>query len=265
MDECIGSLMPLYAFVTGMPEGAARNALKNVLYASERLKTTWLIRPAMYTACEMLYNAHKAGAIYGAFIFSNNSSQGLVDFVADFLNGWMTRRFSDYKRLSVFKIGVCRGSPLRSAGSLEKSISEIQRVLAGRGLPLLTDVNDLMFFDDLVHTLTAEIPNYVQVRPYMNYCPLDRVITALSECEATVGKEAWSAIVEKARRYDAEDRGREYLTTPPTVRETIADEEMFRQAFRRFLGPGYGARGGGARRRTRKRRQPVRKNTLRHK
>ena len=265
MDECIGSVMPLYAFVSELTAGVPRDTMKHALYASERMRTTWLIRPAMYYACELLYTTFKQGGIYGAFIFSNNSSQKLVDFIAEYLNGWMARRFSDYNRPQIFKMAVCRGSPLRPHGSLEKSVMEIQRSLAGSGLPMLENYTDLMFFDDMVHVLAGEIPNYVQVKPYVNCCPLDRVVLALAECEKTVGAEKWESILTKARSYDTEDRQEGCSKIPPYEKDILADRHMFLNAFRSFLGDGF-LKGGRRRTKTRRRRSrsKVRKNTLRH-
>lgn len=258
MDECIGSVMPLYAFVKYLPNGKAIDVLKSSLYASEQMKKTWLLRPVIYDALEMLYKAYKSGEIYGAFIFSNNGSQKLVNFIAEFLNYCMAQQFSDYTRPLIFQMAVCRYSPTRPPGSLEKSYSEVQRALAGNGLPLLDSERDLLFFDDMAHVLTSEIRNYVQVRAYMNRCPLETVIAALSDCEAVVGSDDWAKILAKARYYEKDSNDEVYISTPPIVGQSIMDKYMFSTAFRRFLG-----RGGGAK--TRRRRRKVRKNTLRHK
>jgi hypothetical protein len=266
MDECIGSVMPLYAFVTKLPKAyaAAGNTgnvfedMKNALYFSENAKETWLIRPAFYDALSLLYRAYKGGMIYGAFIFSNNGSQELVDFLVYYCNGWMARKFHDLDRPSIFKMGVCRGSPLRSPGSLVKSYAEIQGALARKGLPLITAGSDLLFFDDMVHVLTSEIRDYVQVRPYVNLCPLDRVVSALSGLERNVGAEAWAAIVKLARHYAVEDSSSHYAKIPPTLKETIVDRIMFYQTLKNFLGMRAGALG----KHTRKVRC-ARKNTLR--
>jgi hypothetical protein len=270
MDECIGSLMPLYAFVTKLPKAyiangsTAENAFENMksaLYLSENYKMTWLVRPAFYDALLHLYNAYKRGVIYGAFIFSNNGSQELVDFMVYYCNGWMARKFNDFSRPAIFKMGVCRGSPLRSPGSLVKSLSEIQTALARKGLPRLEKGTDLLFFDDMVHVLSGEIKDYVQVRPYLNLCPLEKVVVALSGLEDKVGSEAWRAIVRLAQHYSLEDRDAGYVKLPPTVKEILMDKMMFHQAFGRFLDERVS---GGKRRYSRKASTGVRKNTLRH-
>jgi hypothetical protein len=270
MDECIGSVMPLYAFVTKLPKAyaAAGNTdavfeiMKNALYLSENAKETWILRPAFYDALVMLYRAYTGGLISGAFIFSNNGSQELVDFMVYYCNGWMARKFNDFARPDIFKMGVCRGSSFRTPGSLVKSFSEIQGALAKSGLPLMETHRDLLFFDDMVHVLTGEIPGYIQVRPYLNLCPLERVVSALSELEHRIGSAAWAAIVKLARHYASEDKSSHYVYAAPTIKETLIDKILFQQAFLRFLGMRAGAY--VKRQRTRKQKVPsARKNTLR--
>ena len=239
MDECIGSVMPLYAFVTKLPK--AHEAITNALYISENAKYTWLLRPIFYDTLIMLYNAYKNGEIHGAFIFSNNGSQELVDFIVYYSNSWIAKKLHIRGTPPIFKMGVCRGSPLRSPGSLVKSISEIQGALAKKGLPLLTNSNDLLFFDDMVHELSSEIKNYVKVRPYLNLCPLDRVVNALADLENIVGSIAWSATVKFAYQYQNEDKDGRYIKTPPTAIETLQDTLIFHQALLRFLGQRAGA------------------------
>jgi hypothetical protein len=268
MDECIGSVMPIYPFVTKLPKAYAAatgksgsdvyEAMTNALYMSEITKNTWVLRPAFYDALSVLYRAFKTGKIYGAFIFSNNGSQELVDFLVHYSNACMARKFNDLDRPAIFKMGACRDSPLRSPGSLIKSYAEIQGALAKKGLPLMSSGRDLLFFDDMVHVLTGEIRDYVQVRPYLNLCPLERVVAALSGLEKLVGSTVWEAVVRLARHYAAEDKDPHYLKTPPTVKETINDTLMFHQGLKRFLGQRAGAFG----KRTRKIRS-ARKSTLR--
>ena len=238
------------------------SGLLRVLYKSEKRGTTWLVRPALYDALRMLYRAWQRGAVLGAFIFSNNGSQSLVTFVAAYLNSWMVRQFADPTAAHIFQMAVCRGSPLRSPQSLVKSYNEIQGALRGQGLPLLDGPQDLLFFDDMDHALMEEIPNYVKVRAYMNLCPLDSVINGLRECSSILGAEEWERRVDRARSYEKEDRGPEYVATPPTAAETASDRTVFQTAFRRFLGE---AAIGGRRRYSRhKRANRVRKNTRRN-
>lgn len=239
MDECIGSVMPLYAFVTKLPK--AHEAIINALYVSENEKYTWLVRPAFYDTLIMLYNVYKNGTITGAFIFSNNGSQELVDFMVYYCNSWIAKKLHIREVPPVFKMGVSRSSPLRSPGSLIKSLSEIQGALAKKGLPLLTSSNDLLFFDDMVHELSSEIRDYVKVRPYLNLCPLDRIVNALSDLENLVGSIAWSATVKLAYQYQSEDKDGRYIKTSPTTQETLQDILKFHQALTHFLGQRAGA------------------------
>jgi hypothetical protein len=255
MDECIGSVMPLYTFIAELPrafqaagiQDTAKiyNTIKNGVYLSERAKETWLLRPAMYDALEALYQAYKAGRFYGAFIFSNNCSQELVSFLAFYCNAYMWRRFYDYTYPQIFKMAVSRDSPCRSPGSLDKTFDEVQRALAAHGQPLLTSSRDLMFFDDQEHILAGEIPYYVRVRPYYNYCKVARVVGALAGCADLVGAEAWARIVQRATAQE-EIEGH-YVLIPPTVKEYYIDRQMFASAFRSFLGVGLSVVGGKCR------------------
>lgn len=255
MDECIGSVMPLYAFVKHLPA----KAMIDALLTSEAAHSTWLIRPALYYVMDILYRAWAAGAVRGAFILSNNGSQDLVNFIADYLNTYMARRYG-VREAKVFQMAVCRSSPARTPGSLDKSYSEVQRLLSGNGLPMLTSERDLLFFDDMVHVLTGEIQDYVQVRPYYNHCPIERVISALAPCESVVGKAAWERLVAKARHFSKTETGGLYKSTPPTPAENIQDRYLLAQAFRRFLGHDFPLRRKG---KTRRIRPKARKNTLR--
>lgn len=242
MDECVGSLMPLFAFVTTLPEKKYLNILANILIKSENTKRTWLVRPAMYDCMELLYKAYKSGNIYGAFIFSNNGSQELVDFIAIYLNTWMASKHIESRVVNIFKMAICRSSPIRTPGSLEKSFSEVQRTLIGYKLPTLSGPRDLLFFDDMAHVLTNEISNYVKVRPYYNRCPIEKVIDGLSDFRYYVSDKAWADICFKARHFAAADDGRVYVRTPPVVSEYLIDRSMFQKAFRRFLVQGSRSR-----------------------
>jgi hypothetical protein len=224
--------------------------VKQSLYLSERIHDTWLFRPAMYTALELVYKAYKEGKIAGAFVFSNNGSADLVQFIADYCNYWMWRKHRDYSNPRIFQLAVSRGSPLRSPGSLEKSYAEIQRSLGGADLPLPTGPQDLLFFDDMSHQLQWEIPHYVQVRAYMNACPLERVMGALKTCADFVTPDIWAHAVESAHAEDLANRRESAVSMPPTVKDTRMDTLLFETAFQHFLNPGV----GGTRRRRRCRR-----------
>lgn len=248
MDECIGSVMSLYTFVVtlprlGAPKKEIHDCIKQSLYLSERAQETWLFRPAMYGALEAVYKAYKAGLIAGAFVFSNNGSADLVSFIADYCNYWMWRKHRDFRRPQIFQMAVSRGSPLRSPGSLEKSYAEVLRALGGAGLPPPSGPADLLFFDDLAHTLHTEIPHYVQVRAYMNACPLPRILEALKDCTSHVAPEVWESALKMAMANDRADRREGALSIPPTVKDTRADAVVFETAFRNFLsGPVGGTR-----------------------
>jgi hypothetical protein len=255
LDECIGSVMPLYAFVKEFSYNF--ELLAEDLYNSEATGETWLLRPAIYDALRFLYRGVRAGKIYGAFILSNNSSKELVQFIGYYCNFWIRKKFEDAPS-DVFKMAIHRGSPLRSPNSLEKSLREIQRALSLARLPLLTNVRDLLFFDDMVHVLTSEIPGYVQVRPYLNTCPVSQIAQAFRQCAFYAGEARWKSLVETALQYEKSDKDSISIVTRPTLEETIADQNMFRAAFQGFFGMAAG-------RRSRRLKHRARKNTLRRK
>jgi hypothetical protein len=234
-------------------------ALKNDLYLSELAKSTWLVRPVIYEVLALLYHAFKARRVHGAFIFSNNGSQELVDFVAFYCNAYMRRKFQDFHLPPVFKMAACRGSPLRSPGTLIKSFTEIQQALRLQGLPTMDSEHDLLFFDDMQHVLSGEIPGYVQVRPYLNYCPIDRVIDALGQTKSAIGSTEWDSTVASAHRYAVSDRREGYVLAPPNVKDYLSDRAHMLGAFRRFLG----RKGGTGTRRMNRR--AGREKTRRHK
>jgi hypothetical protein len=246
LDECIGSVMPLYVFLIGAKGlGNEREILQQYrksLFLSEMLKETWLLRPAMYFALRNVYNAYKSGKLYGAFIFSNNGSQELVDFIAYYCNGWMSRYFRDKKHPIIFKMAICRGSSYRPPNSLVKSYDEISNALIMNGLPPFSNKSDLLFFDDLVHVLQGEIDNYVHVRPYNNLCPIDNVINALYGSKALLGDKRWENIVSMARRFFETMKHDGYNLNIPSDEETLQDKEVFRNAFRKFVGKKGGTR-----------------------
>jgi hypothetical protein len=245
--------MPLYSFVVTLPRLAGPGLKKTIhacvnqaLYNSEGDKKTWLFRPAMYTALELVYRAYKEGRITGAFIFSNNGSDGLVEFVSKYCNYWMARKARDYGRPRIFQLAVSRSSPLRSPGSLEKSYAEVQRALGSAGLTLLSSPGDLLFFDDMSHVLQSEIAHYVQIRPYFNVCPIATVAEALRGCARLVSPEVWARVLEEATADDRAERRADALAKPPTEEDTRQDKAVFRGAFGSFLPT------GGTRRRRRR-------------
>jgi len=264
MDECIGSVMPLYAFITRLPglysearpdepAEAAWTLLQRALVRSELSGKTWLLRPALIDALDMVYKAWRAGKIQGAFIYSNNGSERLVRFVGFLLNGILAAKHKE-RNTRLFQMGVHLKAPCRTRGSTDKTFADIQACLTAHGLPQASSADDLLFFDDLTHVLTREIPHYVQVRPYMNQTSVYSLLEVLDFFRPIVGETAFKAVFMEAARDQMDDMERDgqKILVPPTVDEMRADSAMFNDAFRRFFRVAQG--GGRTRRRRRMRR-----------
>lgn len=256
MDECLGSFMPLHSFIDNIPRVlAASNPkidLKEVMFAmleqiinSEMRKDTWMLRPAMIDALKYVYKAHKSGFIEGAFIFSNNGSEELVNFVGLLCNGILWRLFSDVEQTRIFKMCIHYGSPFRSNDGV-KDFQNIQNCLAGYELPLLSSPDDLLFFDDLEHVLASESRHYVKIRPYFNYTPIDHVAYALSYLQLFMDFTDWADIYNIGLEYQKEDLRslRQYIPEKPDADETKEDRQIIKAVFRGFF-ESHGLKVGG--------------------
>ncbi len=264
MDECIGSVMPLYTFITMIPAlfveenpdeppEAAWTLLQRALVRSELSGKTWLLRPAIIDALDILYKEWRAGKIKGAFIYSNNGSERLVRFIGFLLNGMIAARHGD-KNARLFQMGIHLKAPCRTQGSIDKTFTDIQACLSAYGLPPASSSADLMFFDDMEHVLAGEIPNYVQVRPYFNHTSIYTLLEVLDFFRPIVGEAAFKTVAEEAARNQIADlkaRDNLYVLTPPTVDEMRSDMAAFRSAIQQFFRSA--PRGGGKTRRCRHR------------
>ncbi len=261
MDECIGSVMPLYSFLLGgMKHGKTprdklliTRRIADAIIESEIIGLTWLVRPVMLDVLRRIYRAYKRRAIEGAFIYSNNGSPELVEFMMYLCNAFMWRLFSDKSRPWIFCACMHHGSPLRPKGSLVKNFAEIRNCLTAYGKPLPTSTEDLLFFDDLKHVLADEIPNYVQVPAYINHTSVHTLVEVLGFLENIVGSTEWEKIVAQAIKNQEEDMKAHdniYVMKPQDSSGRTADAAVFLNALDRFLG----RRGGGVSRRQRCRR-----------
>lgn len=273
MDECIGSLMPLYTFVTELPAfyreakpdappDEALNLLIQTLVRSELTKKTWLIRPALISTLNILYEAWITRKIQGAFIYSNNGSGRLVRFVASFLNGFIATIFKG-KSSQLFQMAISLTTPCRTLGSTDKTFKDIQTCLQAHGLPRVSSSSDLLFFDDLEHVLAGEITHYVKVRPYTNFTNMFTLLEVMEVFKQIVGREAFLAVREEAawsEMVNWEERGNTYILDPPTSAERRQDIAMFRDAFSRFFRSAQS--GGGRTLRQRRHKRSVSKHKI---
>lgn len=248
MDECIGSVMPLYEYVVQMPfeKNSGRslsmmyNKIAEALYESEHVGYTWLVRPAVREALKLLYDAYSSKKVYGAFVYSNNGSSELVTFVAFLMNVFIKHQQNLTKVPLVFKMAVWQGAPCRPKTSYVKSYASVQTCLKYNNLPECTSKNDLMFFDDMEHVLQKEIPHYVQVPPYFNHTPATHIIQLLLPILSKhVDDVRLNAMVKRALTFQMNDFRRadnQYKMIPPSRHETERDVALMRAAFSKFLG-----------------------------
>ncbi len=260
--------MPLYSFITRLPglysearpeepSEEAWTLLQHALVRSELSGKTWLLRPAVINALDVVYKAWRTGKIQGAFLYSNNGSERLVRFIGFLLNGIVAAK-NGTRNARLFQMGVHLKAPCRTQGSIDKTFADIQACLSAHGLPPASSAADLLFFDDMQHVLAGEISHYVQVRPYMNHTSIYTLLEVLNFFRPIVGEAAFKAIFMEAARDQIDDLNRDAqnVLTPPTVHEMHADLTMFHDAFRRFFRV---PQGGGRTRRWRRRHNSTRR------
>ena len=214
MDECIGSVMPLYPFVSylsGMAEQKSIEKLPNTLleicnslYESEQTRNTKILRPSIFHVLEVVYKAFKQKQIQGAFLFSNNGSKELVQFMGFFLNVCIARLFEKENiEQNVFQMVSWAGQKERKPFGYTKNYEAIQLCLKAKGLPQCSSVNDLLFFDDISHDLEQEIPNYIRVKPYPNQTNAKKLIEVFKPLQKIISPQDWSnlAISSQTIRY----------------------------------------------------------------
>jgi hypothetical protein len=246
MDECIGSLMPLYEFVSELPNhirspsvhATVLSDMADALYVSEVRGHTWLIRPAMMDVLEPLYNALKERRIEGAFIYSNNSSFELVTFVAFLLNVFTQHRLGLSVVPFVFRMAMWNGAPCRKRHGLVKSYEAVQDCLYFAGLPLCSSPSDLLFYDDMSHVLQKETPYYLQVQPYFHHTPVSHVIDAISVIQPRMSSVKWTTIASSALQmqlHDFKRRDNKYVMTPQPAMDAARDISQYREALSLFL------------------------------
>lgn len=243
MDECIGSVMPLYSFVTFIPKITNDDnviiALMQTLFDSELENKTWLVRPALLESLELVHRAYVKKQIYGAFILSNNGSKELVNFVASFLNFCMWKLYDDKGPNSlIFKMTVCSNTPARKPYRLEKNFTVVQQCLAAEGLPTCSSTNDLLFFDDLLFPMNDEIKYYVQVPAYLFQTEINAFINALQPMRRFFSESDWHTLVRYNRELNRRDFQRADNTYKPyrqSLDEIMRDRMIFSNAIELFV------------------------------
>jgi hypothetical protein len=237
MDECLGSFMGLWPFCELLPK--SMNFLERSEYyqaVAERISESskhWLFRPGLDRLLTALVAAQRKGQIVGCFILSNNGSAELVEMVRLIMNHRASRGSTPGTPL--FLAGWHRFAKCRR-GNTSKEYDLIQNCLASQGLPLITGANDLLFFDDMRHLLTDQIPHYIQVQPYFNYTPVEVVMMELMPVfkRLRISMDRIQSIVEAGKKEEADDLvdDTSLLPYPPSAG---TNSQVFIRALADFL------------------------------
>jgi hypothetical protein len=184
MDECIGNVMPLW-----FPVHNIHDTLDWERFVERELKTkTWLLNPVFIIVLGTLYTRYTMKELEGAFIFSNNGSQELVEILVHVINLLVQKLHELDAPPSFCKVGFSAASPCRAGfgkeRKYEKSFEIIQHCLSASGLRPCSSVKDLLFFDDQVHVLKRDIgAHYCQVTAYTRVCSSRNVLESLVNYE----------------------------------------------------------------------------------
>lgn len=244
MDECIGSVMPLFHFVEEAPSARVKEILVAHILASELRGETWLLRPALLQLLSALWVAYLEKQITGCFILSNNGSEALIEFVCELLNAYIEHamRLAARPRVFVFGAGLyhpCRedaGTAVSAVAAAPKDLRTIARLLDAHGFHAMPLRKDILFYDDARHVLQTEIPNYMQVRPYLHYTPYTRLRAVLRPLRDMYGVK-WESICAASRRdqhADIKDHG-VYELEPQRAIESLRDYDILYSALAQFL------------------------------
>jgi len=231
MDECIGCVMPLSTLLKQIPDALTRDGtigsyaavmyeLASILFETESVRT-WILRPSMKAALPALYAAYVEGNIDGAFLFSNNANMELVNFMSFFLNVciWKTRASG---RPVVFRMTAWDKAPWRTSSL--KNFQAVLACFAAHHIPPCSP-DELLYFDDQLHSLSKEIRHYVQVPPYRHASSIRCLLT--ESLSSFFSRSSWF-LLEHAVLIENAAMLRSY--SPP------ADEgDVFCEAIRVFL------------------------------
>jgi hypothetical protein len=209
---------------------------------SQRITEThshWLFRPELQTLLNLLKKAHHAHAITGCFILSNNGSARLVELIRRCLNV-RTGSVANPKR-GLFVAGWHRTAACRG-GKVSKSFEGVIHCLQSVGLPPPSTHADLLFYDDLDHVMSREIPHYVRVPAYYFTTPHRLVFKDLKpifqrESVPQDLVERAFADGEAAETADLREDP-ELIPRPPSPGETAMHMSVFVDGFRRFIASG---------------------------
>ena len=190
MDDCIANVTPAYWFVKLY--GAAKAA--PLLLESDRIGQTWLLRSGAQAIVDEVSAAVKDGKVYGAFLYSNNGSESMVELVRLMLNLMSNN-------VNPFKVGFHRGFAAREGGMI-KTYEDLCNCLHILDMRLPSSPDCLAFFDNKDQILRSEIKLYRRVRSYRGYTPVQRIAEVLENhmSEETFEKAVLAAFQDEFKR-----------------------------------------------------------------
>jgi hypothetical protein len=180
MDDCLANVTPVYYFV----KAYGAKELAPLLLEADKVGQIWLLRSNMQLIVDEVSKAVKEGNVFGAFLYSNNGSENMVELVMNMLNLMSNG-------VNPFKFGFHRGFVART-GQKVKTYEDICNCLHVADMPLPSNPDCLAFFDDKLQILRSEITLYRRVRRYRGYTPVQRIAEVL---ENHVGEELFDKAV----------------------------------------------------------------------
>lgn len=232
MDECLAQLGIIYYFLAGIPADSQKFVAER-LAEKEKSGETWILRPALRELIPLLATTAPQTEV---FIYSNNGSQRMVNFVGDLVNAIAKK---DLVRLRF----SAEWPEQRKGAALSKNLKFLQKYLSAD----LTKEN-LLFFDDLPDHALAEqlasvglnangstVSNYVQVAPYKHQLDYE-FLKHLFAGYISAFPDVYEKLLERARTAEERDEDEGAILDPPDPRQVRAERIQFRGIFQRFLG-----------------------------
>lgn len=154
MDDCLANLYYLQMFV----QAFGVEPLVEPLVTSEQAKESHFFRDGIVEIVELVANAYTEKKIFGSFVYSNNGNERIPELCLNVLNRIAEKRCGVRPFLAAFHRNM-----VGRTGTQDKSWEDLLNCLHVCDLPLPSNKESLVYFDDMNHILGSEIPNYVIV------------------------------------------------------------------------------------------------------
>jgi hypothetical protein len=178
MDGTLGSFMVLWTMVSRLGDGPLYDELVRRMAIREKGATPiGMFRPGIFDVMRRVAKLKRSGVVQGVFIYTNNGSLELAEFVRDVIHRVV--------RYAVFDDVIHFYHPLRVAGPTgktpnQKTWFELHKLLVSGGVraPAGVQPSEVLFFDDQEHTDLMSVlgTNYIRVPEYTYVAPIGPVI-----------------------------------------------------------------------------------------